>query len=49
MTRVIDDPVRSGSCTSAMRPLGPEDDEDDKDENGDDAGEHEVAGDATDA
>ncbi|MFF5755157.1 hypothetical protein ACFY7A_06890 [Streptomyces longwoodensis] len=45
MTRVIDDLVGSGSYTSAMRPLGPEDDEDDEDEND----EHEVAGDATDA
>jgi hypothetical protein len=46
MTRVIDDLVRSGSYTSAMRPLGPEDDGDDGDE---DADEHEVAGDTTDA
>ncbi|MEU3512948.1 hypothetical protein ABZ733_34860 [Streptomyces longwoodensis] len=43
MTRVIDELVRSGSCTSAMRPLGPEDDE------GEGDGEHEVAGDTTDA
>ncbi|MGW3019187.1 hypothetical protein [Streptomyces longwoodensis] len=43
MTCVIDDLVRSGSYTSAMRPLGPEDDE------GGGDGEREVAGDAADA
>ncbi|MGW5769663.1 hypothetical protein ACWEVY_11010 [Streptomyces longwoodensis] len=43
MTRVIDDLVRSGSYTSAMRPLGPEGDE------GEGDGEREVAGDTTDA
>jgi hypothetical protein len=49
MTRVIDDLVRSGSYTSAMRPLGPEDDGDDGDDGDEDADEHEVAGDTTDA
>jgi hypothetical protein len=52
MTRVIDDLVHSGSYTSAMRPLGPEDAGDDGDggDDGDeDADEHEVAGDTTDA